>query len=107
MIQYKVLFYFSSPDLSLVEIKRTDLPEGSALSDVFLWLAIQNDKMTKLKFVSMNKRSTDEDRTFKQGKFLFNKIHGEMSMGGKNYDLICENPELLPENIINLLGAIA
>ncbi len=103
MIQFKVLYYFSSLELNLIEIKRTDLPEGSALSDVFVWLAIQNGKMTKLKFVSMNKRATDEDRTFKQGKFLFNKFHGEMTMGGKNYDLNCESPESIPEDLLKLV----
>jgi len=84
--EFKFLYIFSSQDLVLAEIKRTDQPEGMPLSSIYKWLVIQNNKVTKFTFKSMDKKEK-EFREFEEGKLEFDNVSALLSFNGSQYRL--------------------
>lgn len=105
MPTFKCLYFFHCEHLSVIEIKRTDLPEGAPLSDIYKWLVLpsQSEKVIELHFKSMDKTETEEFRGFVEGEFRFNSVEGHLSLQGTSYLLVRKNPEEVP---VDCLGVI-
>lgn len=70
---YKILYLFENAETLIMEVKRTDLPEGTDIAQVYHWLYL--DKLTfsmvKLWFRSMDSSAEIEERFFEQGYLKF------------------------------------
>jgi RimJ/RimL family protein N-acetyltransferase len=89
MPSFKCLYYFISIDISVLEIKITDLPENAPLSNIYKWLILdlKSGKIFELDFKSMDKNEHEEFRTFAEGEFRFNAGEGHLSLLGKSFRL--------------------
>lgn len=89
MPNFKCLYYFYSTRLSVLEIKRTDLPDGAPLSEIYKWLVLpsDSDKVIELHFKSMDRSGSDEFREFQEGEFRFNTIEGNLYLDGIDFRL--------------------
>lgn len=105
MPSFKCLYYFTSFDTSVLEIKRTDLPEGALLSDIYKWLVLihKSGKIFELDFKSMDKDKNGEFRTFVEGEFRFNTVEGYLSLLGKNFQLEIKDPKEVPGENLDLI----
>lgn len=102
MNSFKCLYYFTSPKISVIEIKRTDLAENAPLSETYKWLAIFNSSQTvvELKFKSMNQTESEEFRSFTEGDLKFNFREGDLNLRGERYGLERRNHEEVPSEIL-------
>lgn len=82
MRNFKVLFYFSSPDYSLIETKRLDLPESAAPGDVYKWLVFEHatSEFTNLTFKSMKKEGLLEYRSFQEAELSFDVSEAQLQI---------------------------
>lgn len=105
MPNFKILYYFSSPDILVLEIKRTGLPESAALSDIYKWLILspKSEMVFELDFKSMDKNETEEFRTFVEGEFRFNTTEGYLSLLGKNYRLVRKGHDEVSSESLDVL----
>ena len=105
MPTFKCLYYFYSTELSVIEIKRTDLPEGAPLSDIYKWLVLpsKSEEVIELHFKSMDKTETDEYRGFVEGEFRFNSVEGHLNLEGTSYRLEQKNPEEVPVDCLEFI----
>jgi hypothetical protein len=84
--EYKFLYMFSSDQLDLVEIKRLDQSESAPLSSIYKWLVIENNKVTKFTFKSMDKKEK-EFREFEEGKLEFDDLSALLTFNNSQYRL--------------------
>ena len=105
MPSFKYLYYFTSTDISVIEIKRTDLPESAPLSDIYKWLILNlgTGKIFELDFKSMDKNDHEEFRTFVEGEFRFNTGEGYLSLLGKSFRLERKNQNEFPGESFELV----
>lgn len=77
-MSYRVLFLLQSPSLTLLEIKRLDLPADASVGDVYRWLRYDaaTDTLTGLDFVHMHSAPPLEERQFRQGTLRFSAAAG-------------------------------
>lgn len=77
MTNFKILYYFESGMVSVVEIKRLILNETDK-SKIYFWLLFDKQESTlrKLNFVSMSSEAETEFRVFENERFVFNKHEG-------------------------------
>lgn len=102
---FKCLYYFYSSDLTVIEIKRTDLPAGTPLSDIYKWLILtpQKEKVLELDFQSMNEVGDEESRTFVEGEFRFNSVEGYLNLLGEVFRLERKNQDEFPKDSRDLV----
>ena len=74
---YQILYLFHSPQGSLAEIKRLDLPHDTPKDRVYHWLWINDAAVTTLRFQSMS-TTPNQTRSFAQGELSFDGLRGEM-----------------------------
>lgn len=77
---FEILYFFNTPYNSLVEIKRNNSELETDLSKVFFWILYEKKthRIYPLQFISMKGDLLGQERTFKQGRFLFNEIEGTL-----------------------------
>lgn len=70
---FNCLYLFENQEIFIVEINRTDLPDGSIKSDVCKWLLVDKDRLgiTQLVLLSLNSSDFNEERFFRQGYLSF------------------------------------
>ncbi|WP_421783098.1 hypothetical protein [Kiloniella litopenaei] len=101
--RFQTLFYFSSKDINIIEIKRLDLPSTATKSEIFHWLLIDRDQsVQKLTFVSTGEENGFQTREFKEGKLRFNKANGFYDTDTP-HSLKCLSPNDLPDALASLL----
>lgn len=95
MKNFHCLYSFTSPDLALLEIKRTDQPEGTPLNDVYKWLILSlcEGQVFEFEFKSINRSAEEEQRGFAHAKLVFNKKMATLELFNKKLSFISENPE--------------
>lgn len=100
-----VLFSFESSDISLLEIKRLDLPAGASLGDIYKWLVIfkKQGTLLELEFTGMAKKDGDEGRSFSQGKLWFNLSEARLKLAEGEYQLLRQNPSDVSTAAIHLV----
>lgn len=81
MPKLKYLYYFSSPDIEVIEVKRLDLGDAP-LSEIYKWLVVSRPtgKVRQLTFRSMNKIDDREFRTFIEGALEFDGKRAVLSV---------------------------
>lgn len=91
--EFKYLYSYSNSSLALFEIKRLDKASGAPPSEVYAWLVIQNNEVTKLTFQAMKKDEV-EYRKFSEAELNFDSTKATLVFRGKKFELIQEkNPE--------------
>lgn len=105
MPSFKRLYYFISTDFSVLEIKRSNLPENAPLSDIYKWLILnlKSGKIFELDFKSMDKNDHEEFRTFVEGEFRFNTGEGHLSLLGKSFRLERKGQDEVPSESLDLV----
>lgn len=98
-VQY--LFYFSSDDLCLLEIKRTGLPAQASLSDMYKWLIYfkASRAFVPLSFISMQKKEDCECRSFSEAELKFDETSAEMNYQGTIFKLQRKDVNAIPAEI--------
>jgi hypothetical protein len=106
MLHFNCLYYFTSAETTILEIKRLDLPSGAALGDIYKWLVVdqRTNKVCELQFKSMSQTEQQEERIFKEGEFHFNHQEGRLKFLGRDYLLSRENQERVPEELKALIA---
>lgn len=106
MPSFTCLYYFYSVDLSVVEIKRTDLAEDAPLSERYKWLVVipETRKVLELDFRSMKNEGDNGLRIFVEGEFRFNKVDGQLSLLGEKHLLECQNPTEVSGAVLNQIA---
>jgi hypothetical protein len=86
MTNFKILYYFESDLLSLIEIKRL-LPNETDKSKIFFWLLFDKPeaKLKKLNFVSMHSDGDTELRIFEQEQVAFNKLGALLNLENEEF----------------------
>lgn len=97
MPRFECLYAFSHPDIDVIEIKRLDLPEGSDVSKIYHWLALDNtsNAIWPLEFKAMTKAHDGETRTFSNGSIAFDEVLGKFQFQNKEYTLKRYDPEII------------
>lgn len=105
MRNFKVLYYFSSPDYSLFETKRLDRPADAAPGEVYNWLLLEhvNKEVTNLVFKSMKKEGYLEFRSFQQAELSFDLSEAQLSHQGLTMVLNRRNPQDVSEDLTNTI----
>lgn len=90
MININYLFYFSSENLDVFEIKRLDLGPIASLSEIYKWLAYSKVSQTlwELDFKSMHKSDDYQYRLFMEGHLRFNDHEADFKILGQDYKLL-------------------
>ena len=72
------LYHLESDLLSILEIKRTDLPAESPKSDIYKWLCYDkaSDTIVQLIFNASDSSEDVQERYFEQGYLKFNQQSG-------------------------------
>lgn len=98
-VQY--LYYFSSDDICLLEIKRSGLPTEASLSDVYKWLIYfkSSRAFVPLSFMSMLKKEEGEYRIFAEAELKFGETTGEINYQGTMFKLQRNDVSSLPVEI--------
>jgi hypothetical protein len=108
-VPYHWLFFLENDSISIVEIKRTDLPGEQNPDKVYHWLLFDKDtqQLQKLAFVSMNSQPTLQERTFQQGQLQFTTETGTYTdqETGQRQELRVQHPEVLPEDLTRAIAA--
>ncbi|AIZ64296.1 hypothetical protein PK28_12485 [Hymenobacter sp. DG25B] len=108
-ITYRPLFFLENDSISLVEIKRTDLPGEQNPDQVYHWLRFdkKTQQLQKQAFVSMNSQPTLQERTFQQGQLQFTTETGTYTdqETGQRQELRVQNPAELPEDLTRAIAA--
>ncbi len=104
---FQVLFYFSNENTSIVEIKRTDLPQETDRNQRYYWLTYNeaSAEMNRLNFVSMQVSSDSEERVFEEGLLHFNQEQA-LYTDLDSFDtetLQVKKPDLLPEALQSII----
>ncbi|NDW10109.1 hypothetical protein [Dysgonomonas sp. 520] len=86
--KYSILYYFTSDEMSIVEIKR-NIVSVTDKRDVNFWLLYdkKNDSLNPLSFVSMDKKDGKEYRTFEDSRLEFDGNMAKFNDGKKEFVL--------------------
>lgn len=83
---FSYLYSFTSPEFSLIEVKRLDRGSDAPPSEVYFWLVIKDNQIQKLNFKSM-KKSPQEFREFNEGELHFDDVSARFLFQGKEFIL--------------------
>ncbi len=100
-VPIKILYFLDSEEMTLLEVKLTDLPPETDKSKVCFWLMLDTSsgKTEKLVFVSMESETGKEERLFTKGKLIFNISSGIFETAQKRYPLKIRPADRLPKKI--------
>ena len=106
MQNFQVLYYFTSPDYSLMETKKLDLPSSAAPGAIYKWVVYDHnlDQFYFLTFKSMKKDANLEYRSFEEGELSFNLSEAQFQFKGHPIVLNREIPEEMDEKLLHGLG---
>jgi hypothetical protein len=105
MNKFKILYYFSSSEVTVLETKRLDLPASSPMGDIYKWLLVDSEtgQVSELHFKSMNQSELEEQRIFLEGEFHFNQAEGRLRYLNKDYQLVRQHQDSVPESMTRLI----
>jgi RimJ/RimL family protein N-acetyltransferase len=105
MSEIKVLFAFSSPRLTVLEIKRPDLPDGSPLAEIFKWIVVVPGlpDVLELDFRSMESRGAEERRSFAEGELRWGVGEARLRLLGEDFELTRIEPSGVNAETIDLV----
>ncbi len=98
MKNLEALYYFSSVDYQIVEVKRNDLPASAPSSARYHWLVMPTDLNAcwGLDFVSMK----EGHRLFRAGELTFGDTRGEFTIWGQRHELVRHSVEAIPQALM-------
>ena len=104
MPKLKYLYYFSSTQIDIIEVKRLDLKDAP-ISDIYKWLILRKEsgKIWELDFKSMHKTEDKEYRTFVEGALTFDHQRATQTLFNDEYTLDVLNPENIPLETSSLI----
>jgi RimJ/RimL family protein N-acetyltransferase len=96
MVSFEALYAFSSPDLDLLEVKRTDVPSDALSNEVFHWLLIHKPtgRIFPLDFEAME-QADQERRKFLEGSLEFSESEGSLKLLGEQRHLLRRDPRVM------------
>lgn len=105
MPSLKYLYYFSSTQVDVIEVKRLDQLDAP-ISEIYKWLIIkkESDTVSEFNFKSMSKSEDKEYRNFIEGSLTFDKKEALLSLFSKEeYYLKVLGPEEVPLNTAHFI----
>ncbi|MFY7991769.1 MAG: hypothetical protein ACOVP4_00635 [Bacteriovoracaceae bacterium] len=109
-IKYSFLYCFQNEYMTLVEIKRTDLPEDSTPEQVYSWLVInpQTAEYKKLGFKSMGTEMVNGNliniRVFNEGELRFDGLFAKFVYGPNSHLLENKSSAEPSKNIADIVS---
>jgi hypothetical protein len=102
----ELLYVFSDEFIQIMEVKRLDLPPGSAVKDVYQWIVyfIETNSFTPLSFTSMSQGVHKQERKFSQGRLIFDDQQANFYFEGKFYELLKSPQKHSTADLENYLG---
>ncbi|VAW28699.1 hypothetical protein MNBD_BACTEROID07-58 [hydrothermal vent metagenome] len=78
-LSFKTLYFLEGNEITLAEIRRTDLPGETDKSKLYFWFLLKKKtgRISRLEFVSMKSDTGKEERIFNQGKLSFDQFLGK------------------------------
>jgi len=107
---FDVLFNLSNENFTVVEVKRTDLPDDAVKSDVFSWfhIDIANNKIDQLSFLSMREEEVQDKtmniRIFEDAELRFDKMFGRFISNSHEHILMNCAAEVLSKSSKELIS---
>ena len=105
MAHFECLYYFSSSDLNVIEIKRLDQPDHAPLSDIYKWfiVSLKTKKVFELDFKSMRQDAQRGERIFEEGILEFDDGSGKLHLLGQDILLSRYNKDEIPATTLKLI----
>ena len=95
---YAIVHLFAAPQGHLVEIRRLDLPIGTAKHLVYHWLWIDRSAVVTFHFQSMGS-SPLQRRRFEQAELTFDDTRGELRWNSGDVVALRATSQVLPESL--------
>lgn len=89
-MNFKCLYFFSSPTVDVMEVKRLGKPADAPPSEVYQWIILdkQKNETIKLSFKAME----ENKRTFDEAQLQFNEVKAILFWNNRMIDLSVKNP---------------
>lgn len=105
---FETVYYFMNENITLVEIKNTEVPTDSPKDKIYLWLTVEADgRIEQLSFESMAETVVNGNpinvRKFSNAELRFDNLYGQLVLGDKLFILKNCSEVSLPEKTLNLL----
>jgi len=101
---FKCLYHLESDLLSILEIKKMELPIEAPKSDVYKWLSYNksNAEVVQLNFTSSDSSQDVQERYFEQGYLKFSQQSGTFieKFNSAQYPLVNVSQEELPDFLL-------
>jgi len=107
--KFETLYYFMNEEVSLVEVKRTDL-ETEDLGQLLHWLKVvkATNEVVKMPFKSMNSEvvngNTINIRVFENGELRFDDDFGKFLHDNDGHIIMNKPVNETPKDVLNSVG---
>jgi hypothetical protein len=108
MINFEPLYLFLNENITLFEVKRTDLPKDSSPEDLYYWLTFskKNPAIRRLTFQSQSVENVGGNdinvRSFSEGELRFDSNFAKFILDNDGH-IIMNNPITdFPDNLVTL-----
>lgn len=102
-MKFNTLFHFENEKISLIEVKREDLPAEASKDEKYLWLKFDraNQNFSRLNFVSMNSENVNGNeisvREFEGAELRFDKEIAKFATMEEAHLLLNKSNEPVPQ----------
>jgi hypothetical protein len=104
---FKCLYHLESDLISILEIRKMNLPIEAPKSDVYKWLSYNkaNAEVIQLNFTSSDSSQDVQERYFEQGYLKFSQHSGTFieKFNSAQYPLINVSEEELPHSLLTVI----
>ena len=110
-MKYEVLYYLMNEKVTLVEIKRSDLPSNSPKEHIYQWLVMKGgEAIRQLEFSSMKEEEVAGKliniRVFKGAELRFDELFGKFVLGDELFILKNCSSEKVPQNVTTKISSL-
>lgn len=102
-IVFDTLYFLDAEEISIFEIKRLNMPTGSAVEEIFHWMLFnkEDQQLQRLTFRSLDSSSVLEERFFSEGFLKFSDTKGTyiQKYNSGQYEVKNKSTEKLPEEL--------
>lgn len=102
---FSFLYHFQNEYMTLIEVKRDDLPASASPDQIFAWLVIDlmKKEFRKLRFQSMSTETINGNlinvRSFAEGELRFDQFFAKFVYGPQSHLLENSKLESVPDEI--------
>ena len=108
MINFEPIYLFLNENITLFEVKRTDLPKDSTSDKLYHWLTVSKSKpdIRKLTFKDMGVENVNGNdinvRNFTEGELRFDKNFAKFILDNDGHIVMNVSVTDFPDNLVTL-----